>query len=416
MPHATLLCALLLLPGGPVLALENWTEFRGPSGQGLSTAEKLPQVWNRRRNVSWRREIPGKAWSSPIVYENKVYLTTAVEVSASGNQSLQALCLDAVSGEPSWDVEVFEQKATRIHQKNSHASPTPITDGDRLYVHFGTNGTACLDLDGKVVWRNRELVYRPVHGSGGSPALAGESLLISCDGGDRQFVVALDRKTGKTLWKTDRPPNSGRGFSFSTPLVIEVGGKSQVVSPGSDYVVSYDLKSGSEIWRLNYPGGYSVVPRPVSGHGLVFVCSGFDSPVLYAIHPDGSGDVTRTKVAWSRRRGVPLNPSPLLVGDELYIVNDRGVASCLDASTGAEHWQKRLGGNFSASPIYGDGKIYFTNEAGETIVIRAGKSYQELARCPLEERSLASLAVYGKALFIRTEKALYRVEDRSEKD
>jgi len=391
---------------------EDWTEFRGPTGQGLSNAKNLPTKWDAKENlnITWRQTIPGKGWSSPIVYDGKIYLTTAVPEGEKGDQSLRSLCLDAGSGATLWNVEVFKQGPKEIHQKNSHASPSPITDGKFLYVHFGTNGTACLNLDGEIIWTNRKLVYDPAHGNGGSPALAGRAVLISCDGDDKQFVVALDRKSGDPLWQTPRPPNSGRGFSFSTPLVIEVGGKSQVVSAGSDHVVSYDLEKGHELWRVNYPGGYSVVPRPVFGQGLVYVCSGYGSQTIFAIRPDGSGDVTKTHVEWTEKRGVPLNPSPLVVGDELYMVSDNGIASCLDAKTGTQHWQKRLDGNFSSSPLFADAKIYFTNEDGETIVLPAGKTAGEsLGRCPLGERAQASLAVSAGAIFARGEKTLYRI-------
>jgi len=395
---------------------EDWPEFRGPTGQGVSSAKKLPTEWNgeSKRNIVWRRALPGKGWSSPVIHDGKVYLTTAVptgeEGDLSGDQSLRSLCLDADSGAILWDKEVFKQAGAKTHEKNSHASPTPIIDGKFLYVHFGTHGTACLDLTGKKIWESHKLVYDPVHGNGGSPVLGEKAIVISCDGADKQFVVALDRKSGDILWKTPRPANSGRGFSFSTPLIIEVGGKSQVISSGSDHVVSYDLEKGDELWRFNYPNGFSVVPRPVFGHGLVYVCSGFGSQKIWAIRPDGTGDVTNTHLEWEKIRSVPLNPSPLLVGDELYTVSDDGITTCRDAKTGEKHWQKRLEGHFSASPLFAAGKIYFTNEDGETFIVEPGKEDREiLGRCPLGDRTLASFAVADGSIFIRTEKGLWRV-------
>ena len=411
-----LLLLLLTVTAHPA---EDWPEFRGPTGQGLSSAKKLPTEWNgeHKRNITWRQAIPGKGWSSPVIHDGKVYLTTAVPTGKGRDgQSLRALCLDANSGAILWDKEVFEQGDAKRHEKNSHASPTPISDGKFLYVHFGTNGTACLDLAGEKIWENRELVYDPEHGNGGSPALGGKALVISCDGTDKQFVVALDRNSGKILWKTPRPANSGRGFSFSTPLIIEVGGKSQVISSGSDHVVSYDLEKGDELWRFNYPNGYSVVPRPVFGHGLVYVCSGFGSQKIWAIRPDGTGDVTKTHLAWERVRSVPLNPSPLLAGDELYTVSDDGIASCLDAKTGEQHWQKRLAGHFSASPLLAGGKIYFTNEDGETFILQSGTEEHEiLGPNPLGDRTLASFAVSDGSIFIRTWKGLWRVGEPGKK-
>jgi outer membrane protein assembly factor BamB len=338
-----------------------------------------------------------------------------VKDSPTKDQSLQALCLDAKTGKRVWETEAFRQEgatAARIHRKNSHASPTPVTDGERLYVHFGHQGTACLDLAGKVLWRNRGLNYKPVHGNGGTPILVDDALIFSCDGSDQQFVVALDKRTGKVRWQTDRKTDSIKKFAFSTPLLIIVKGQPQVVSPGAGMVAAYDPATGKEIWRIRYGQGYSVIPRPVFGHGLVFLSSGFDSPSLLAIRPDGQGDVTATHVAWTLRKGAPLSPSPLLVGDELYIVSDSGVASCLEARTGKVHWQERIGENYSASPLFADGKVYLQSEEGTGVVLKAGKVYEELARNSLDERTLASYAASEGALFLRTEKHLYRIQVR----
>ena len=393
----------------------DWPEFRGPTGQGLAPASSLPLEWSPSRNVTWRVAIPGKGWSSPIVCGGKIFLTTAQPADGDGgeqgSQSLRVLRVDASSGALDWNVEVFRHEGARIHTKNSHASPTPISDGERVYVHYGTHGTAALDLDGRILWTNRELRYEPVHGSGGSPALAGRAIVVLCDGADRQFVAALDRETGKVIWRQDRPWKPNKGFSFSTPLLIEVGGRKELVSPGSEGVVAYDPENGNEIWRVHYDGGYSVVPRPVHGQGLVFVCTGYEDPALLAIRTGGRGDVTKTHIAWRRDRGVPHNPSPLLVGDLLTIVSDRGVATCLDARTGKEHWQRRLGGSMSASPLAAPGRIYFPSEEGETIVLRDEGRGEELARNDLGERTLASPAVVGSAIFIRTEKHLFRIEE-----
>jgi outer membrane protein assembly factor BamB len=238
-------------------------------------------------------------------------------------------------------------------------------------------------------------------------------LAVSCDGSDKQFVAALDQKTGRVRWRTARTTTPDRGFSFGTPLVIEIGGKKQIVSAGSDAVMAYDPKDGREIWKVAYPGGYSVVPRPVYGAGLLYVCTGYNSPNLLAIQPEGAaGDVTKTHVAWQVTKGVPHNPSPLLVDGSLYIVSDKGIVTCLDSRTGEERWQNRLGGEFSASPLFADGKIYFQNETGEGIVLKPGPQYEELARNPLGERTLASYAVGDGALFIRTERHLARVQDK----
>ncbi len=399
----------------------HWPQFRGPTGQGLAEG-RLPTEWSSTRNVGWKQAIPGNGWSSPIVQQGRIYLTTAVPPgerlagAPAGDQSLQALCLDAGTGKVLWKREVFKQPgatAPRIHTKNSHASPTPITDGERLYVHFGHQGTACLDLDGKVLWKNASLRYQPVHGNGGSPILVADLLVFSADGSDKQFLFALDRKTGKVAWKAERKTDFFKKFSFSTPLLIEVNGRKQIISPGSGLVGAYDPKDGKEIWRVRYEG-YSVVPRPVFAHGLVFVCTGYERPNLLAIRPDGQGDVTETHVVWTERRNVPHTASPLVAGDELYLVSDLGVASCLDARTGQVHWQERLGGNHSVSPLFGGGKVYFQNEEGDGVVVKAGKTFERLAQNALNERTLSSYAVADGAIFIRTEQHLYRIEaDRS---
>jgi outer membrane protein assembly factor BamB len=412
MKRCVLAWLMLFALTAAVRAADAWPEFRGPTGQGLLEKGSLPTEWGAAKNVAWKQKIPGTGWSSPVVADGRVYLTTAVKAPGSKDHSLRALCLDAKDGKILWDEEVFKEdaaKAPGIHSKNSHASPTPIVHGDRLFVHFGHLGTACLDLKGKVLWRQTGLTYDPVHGNGGSPILADDLLVFSIDGDDKQMIVALEQKTGDVRWKTDRKTTAPKKFSFHTPLLIEVDGKKQIVSAGSNMVGGYDPRTGAEIWRVRY-NGYSVIPRPVYGHGLVFLSTSFDAPVLLAVRPDGKGDVTETHVAWRERRNAPNTPSPLLVGDELYMVSDRGVATCLDAKTGKQHWQERLGGGFSASPLYADGKVYFQNESGVGYVVKAGKQYELLAKNELDERTLASYAAADGALFIRTEGHLYSIE------
>ncbi|HTI50715.1 MAG TPA: PQQ-binding-like beta-propeller repeat protein [Planctomycetaceae bacterium] len=406
-----LLCLVAAIPA----RAEDWRQFRGPTGQGHAKSTNLPIAWSPDKNVVWRSEIPGRGWSSPILLGRRIYLTTAVpkETGDAPAQSLRALSLDAASGQVEWDVEVFEQPAgVGIHGKNSHASATPITDGNRIYVHFGTHGTAALDLSGAVLWRNSELKYDPRHGNGGSPELVDDTLVVSCDGLDVQFVVALDRATGKIRWKTPRNTTSDKGFSFSTPLVIDVGGVRQIVSAGSDAVIAYAPDDGREIWRVTYPGGFSVVPRPVYGQGLLFVCSGYNAPNLLAIRPDGAaGDVTATHVAWRVSKGVPNNPSPLLVDDAIYLIADNGIATCIEAKTGKQRWQKRVKGAFSASPLYADRKIFLQNEEGEGVVLAAdSRAFVELGFNSLGEKSLASYAAGDESLFIRSERHLWRIQ------
>lgn len=387
---------------------QDWPQFRGPDGQGHSEVASLPVKWSDdSANITWKTPIDGLGWSSPVIAGEHLWLTTATD----GGKSLRVLCLDVKTGKILHNVEAFKLDAPgTIHKKNSHASPTPILDKDRVYVHFGSNGTACLSDKGQILWK-QVLKYSPVHGSGGSPALVGELLIINCDGGDTQMAVALDRKTGAIRWKTPREPSSeSRKFAFCTPLAIEVGKSLQVVSPAANGVSSLDPTTGRPIWHVKYPGGYSVVPRPVYGHGLLFLSTGFDKPVLLAIRPDGKGDVTETHVAWKLDKNAPLDPSPLLVGEELYIVSDGGIASCIEAKTGKVHWTERLGGPHSASPLYAAGMIYFQSEDGTTTVIKPGTTFTKVEKSQVKGRTFASPVPTEGALFIRTETQLLRIE------
>jgi outer membrane protein assembly factor BamB len=395
--------SVLALAAVPAAA-EEWPQFRGPTGQGHSAERDLPVQWSESHHVVWKTRVPGLGWSSPVVAGGRVWLTTAVR---DRGGSLRALAFDAETGRELLNTEVFRTRsADPLNPKNSLASPTPVVDGDRVYVHFGADGTAALTTSGEIVWKTR-LPYESQHGNGGSPIVYGDLLIVSCDGSDEAFVVALDKHTGKIRWKTRRRQPWDQ--AYSTPLVIRVNEAEQVVSVGAYRAAAYDPQSGREIWRVSYADGFSNVPRPVYGHGLVYVATGFQQPTLLAVRPDGSGDVTRTHVAWVLRRGAPLTPSPLLVGDELYIVTDVGIASCLDARTGHTHWQQRLGGNYSASPVWADGRIYFQSEEGVTTVIAPGTVFRKLATNRLDGATLASLAVSGGSIFIRTDTHLYRI-------
>jgi outer membrane protein assembly factor BamB len=391
-----------------------WPQFRGPMGDGISTAKKVPAEWSATEHVAWKQTIPGAGWSSPVIADGKIYLTTSVGKDAKPI-SLRAICVDSADGHIVWNTEVFTPDSAishEMHTKNSLASPTPIVSGNRLYVHFGHMGTAALDLAGHVVWRQSSVTYHPQHGNGGSPLLIGDELVFSCDGTEKPFVAALDNKTGEVRWKTDRNTKAAKTFSFSTPTKIDVDGQEQVILPGSGLVGAYDPKDGHELWRVGYDEGYSVVPRPVFADGLLFVSSGFNRPVLYAIDPRGAaGDATDTHVVWKHDKGAPLTPSPLVVGDELYLVSDNGVATCVDAKSGKQNWMKRLGGDFSASPVFAEGRIYFENEAGITTVVKAGKEYEAVATNDLGERMLASPAILDGAIFLRTENHLWRIQN-----
>jgi len=389
------------------VAAEEWPQFRGPDGQGHSSERGLPLEWSETRNVAWKVPVPGRGWSSPIVAGERIWLTTAV---IDRGTSLRALAYDVASGREVVNVEVFKIGRTDLlNLKNSHASPSAIVEGDRVYVHFGAEGTAALTTSGEIVWKAR-FEYQSQHGNGGSPALFGDLLIVNCDGSDAAFVVALDKQTGKVRWKT--PRRAPYAQAYSTPLPIKIGGRDAIVSVGAFRAAAYDAQTGREIWRVSYGDGFSNVPRPVFGHGLVYIATGFQQPYLLAVRPDGSGDVTTTHVAWTLQRGAPLTPSPIIVGDALYLVNDNGIATCLDAVTGAARWVQRLGGNYSASPVAVDGRIYFQSEEGVTTVIAAGNEFRQLATSTLDGNTLASMAVANGSIFIRTGNALYRIAER----
>jgi outer membrane protein assembly factor BamB len=364
----------------------------------------VPIEWSESRNVVWRTPVPGRGWSSPVVAGGRVWVTTAT---SEGGASLRALAFDVETGREVVNVEVFRLRSANLSNlKNSHASPTPIVDGDRVYVHFGAEGTAALTTSGEIVWKAK-FSYESQHGNGGSPVLYGDLLILSCDGSNEAFVVAVDKRTGKVRWKTPRRQPFDQ--AYSTPLVIRVGDRDEVVSVGAYRAAAYDPQSGKEIWRVSYGDGFSNVPRPVYGQGLVYIATGFQEPSLLAVRVDGTGDVTRTHIAWTRQRAAPLTPSPLLAGDELYIVNDVGIASCLNAMTGEAYWVQRIGGNYSASPVLADGRIYFLSEQGAATVIAQGKEFRKLATNIVDGETLASMAISDGSIFIRTGSHLYRI-------
>ena len=403
-----LIACALRIHGASGVNNNDWPQFRGPTGQGHSTETGLPIEWSESRNIVWKTPVPGRGWSSPVVADGRIWLTTATKDKGT---SLRALAYDVENGRELINVEVFHlRSADRTNPKNSHASPTPIVEGDRVYVHFGAQGTAALSTSGEIIWKTR-LPYESQHGNGGSPTLYGDLLIVSCDGSDDAFVAALDKRTGKTRWRASRRQPFDQ--AYSTPLVIRVGERDEIVSVGAYRAAAYDPQTGKEIWRVSYADGFSNVPRPVYGHGLVYIATGFQQPSLLAVRADGTGDVTKTHIAWTLRRAAPLTPSPLLVGDDLYVVNDGGIATCLDAKSGAPRWIQRLGGgDYSASPVLADARIYFLSESGVATVIAPGKEFRRLATNTLDGDTLASMAISARSIFIRTDSHLYRIAEK----
>ena len=410
-----------------------WPEFRGPTAQGYSTAKGLPTEWAPDKNIVWRSEVPGKGWSSPVVANGRIFITTAVgfaeapepggaaapaqaKTSKSDPVGLHVIALDATTGKIAWDTQVFQVSdpvALKMHGKNSQASPSVVYEAGHVYAHFSHHGTACLDEAGKILWTSQENSYASQHGTGGSPVIVDDLLIFDADGASDPDVVALDKNTGKTRWKIARPPTEAKSkFSFSTPLLIEVAGQKQVISAGSGIVQALNPKDGSEIWHVMYGMGYSVIPRPVYAHGMIFMSTGYNKPVGLAIKVDGKGDVTNTHVVWQETKFVPHSPSMLVIGDELYMLSDNGLLSCRDAKTNTVHFEERLLGPSSASLLYADGLIYAIDEKGASAVVKPGKTLQVVATSDLKEKTLASMAVCDNDLLIRTELALYRVGKR----
>jgi outer membrane protein assembly factor BamB len=399
-----------------------WPQFRGPEGLGTAPGANPPLTWGEDKNVRWKTPIHGKGWSSPVVLDNQVWLTTATE----DGRELSALALDMASGKILHDLKLFQvEKPQYAHPFNSYASPTPVMERGRVYVTFGSPGTAAIDTKtGKVLWERRDLECNHFRGAGSSPIIFRNLLIMHYDGSDVQYIAALDKNTGKTVWTTPRSvdfkdlgpdgkPKADGDFrkAFATPHVIDVNGQPLLISLGGRAAYGYDPLTGKERWRIEEHGSHSASTRPVVGHGMVFYPTGFDSPKLVAIRPDGTGNVTATHVVWRVTRSVPNKPSILLVNDLLFMVNDAGLASAVEAKTGEIVWQSRVGGTFSASPVHAAGRIYMFDEDGKTTVIEAGREYKVLAENQLDNGFMASPAVAGNALFVRTRKDMYRIEE-----
>jgi len=405
-----------------VPAHAEWPQFRGPDGTGISPSRNLPLTWSEARNVKWKTAIHGRAWSSPVVLGRQVWVTTATP----DGRELFAVGLDRESGRIVHNLKLFHvEKPQYAHPFNTYASPTPVIEPGRLYVTFGSPGTAAIDTTtGKVVWERRDFECNHYRGAGSSPILFGDLLLMHFDGSDHQFVVALDKRTGKTVWRTERSvdfkdlgpdgkPQAEGDYrkAFATPHVATVDGKPMLISIGSKATYGYDPFTGKELWRIEESTNFSGSTRPVVGHGLVFYPSGFSTGELLAVRPTGKGDVTGTHVVWRTSRSVSKKPSLLLVGDLIYMVGDSGIASCLEAKTGQLVWTARLGGNYSASPLWADGRVYIFGEEGNTAVIEAGRQFKLLAENRLDDGFMASPAAAGRTLFLRTRSHLYRIEE-----
>lgn len=407
---ALLLTFILSLPA--TAAEKYWDQFRGPNGDGKSTATGVPTEFGPDKNVTWKTKIHGKGWSSPVVWGNQIWLQTA----NLDGKNLYAMCVDAKSGKIVHNIRVFNVAEPKFcHPTNSYASCTPSIEEGRVYVHFGAYGTACLDTKtGKTLWERRDFVSDDFRGPASSPIVHDGKLFVNFDGVDFQFVVALDKNTGKTVWRKKRSidyqtSNGDRKKAYGTPTIVKTEGGEQLVSPAAMETIAYDLKDGKEIWRVRH-GGMNVGARPLFAHGMVYISAGSRDKSLVAVKPTGKGDVTATHIVWGMGRSVPKRASQIIVGDLFFMMADNGSASCLDAKTGKVYWTKRIQGAYWASPVYADGKIYCFSKEGTVPVIKADKTFQLLATNKFPDGFNASPAFVDNAMIIRTFTHLYRIE------
>ena len=410
-----------------------WNQFRGPNGDGKTIATDLPIEFSETKNVRWKTPIHDKGYSSPVVWGDQIWVTTARE----DGRELFAICVDLESGDILHDIKVFDVAEPQLEYSdlNSHASPTPVIENGRIYVHYGTYGTACLDTKtGEKLWERRDLNCDHRVRPASSPIIDEETLFLTFDGVDVQFIAALDKNTGDTLWlqhrkvdsdfeavlrakgitdtknTTKEKPNDNRK-SYATPTIITYQGKKQLVSPAAEVTISYDPKTGDELWRVRHEGwGWNVACRPVFAHNLVYFTTGVEK-LLLAVDPSGRGDVTDTHIVWSNRKGTPEIPSPLIIDDLMFMVNEGGVVSCVEAKNGNPVWKGRVGGNHWASPLYAGGNIYFFSMEGRVSVISASREFKLLTRNEFDGEFIASGAVAGNALILRSRTHLYCIAE-----
>ena len=430
--------ALFLLLPALLSGAESWPQWRGPAANGHADNAGYPSEWNKIKNVAWKSILPGRGHSSPVHDGDTIWVTTAIETPASETEkkerlksnkglptvtvlsevSLRALKIDPKSGNVLQDVEVLKKKQPQwVHKLNSYASPTPVIEDGKVYFHFGAYGNACIDAKtGKILWKNEDKALWVMHenGPGSSPLIWNNLMIFHLDGSDKQNIVALYKDSGKIAWKTKRSgelrENPQLQKSYSTPIVENFNGKPVLISCSADWVYGYDPRTGDELWKIKYGHlGFSNVARPVTGHGMIYLSTCFMKAEILAFRYEG---LKTPKLAWRLDRG-PKMPSPILVGKELYVVNDGGILTCVDALTGDLHWRERLDGEFSSSPTYAGGLLYFSDQAGVTTVIKPAKTIKVVSKNELDGTAhMASFAPYGKAFLIRTNEALYRVESQ----
>ncbi len=392
---------------------EVWPDYRGPLGDGHAIATGLPLKWSETENVRWKTPIPGRGWSSPVILGGQIWLTTATP----DGTKMSVICVDRETGKILLNRVLFETvEPDPINDVNSYASPSAIVESGRVYVHFGMYGTACLDTKSfETVWQRRDIRCKHSVGPGASPVVFEDKLILTMDGVDTQYVIALDKTTGSTAWKTERSAELGvvgpeGRKSFCTPLLVSSNSGTILVTPGARAFYGYDPRTGKEIWRVKHPG-YSIGSRPVVADGVAYMNTGYDRSEVWAVRLGGQGDATSSNVIWKCQRGMPYKPSPLVIDRLLYLIGDDGMATCLDAKSGETVWKERLGGHFSASPLYAEGRIYCFSEDGKISVLKPGRKLEVIAESQLADGFMASAAVAGKAFYLRSKTHLYRIED-----
>ena len=435
-------CLSLIVVTSSIALADTWPQFRGPTGDGIANGQSVPIQFGESKNVTWKTELPGRAWSSPVIADGVIWATTAVEVFPNEAEreemltkqgierkkfkqlqvakkiDLKLISLDLETGNVLKRIDLTSvSEPDAIHSLNSYASPTPVIDGEVIHCHFGTYGTFCIDrMTGDQKWTRRLPLVHSV-GPGSSPFVYKDMLVLIQDGVERQYVTGLNKHTGETIWETDRPemdaPTGDQKKAYCTPIAVtDKQGREQLICMGSQWMVSYDPKSGNEIWKVRHGKGFSVVPRPVLNGGVVYFSTGFGKPELWAVRIDGSGDVTDTHVQWQNIKSIPAKPSPLLHDGLIYVVDDNGVATCFKSEDGEQVWKKRIGGKYSSSPVMAGGYIFFGSHEGNVTVVKPGPEGQVMAENKLDGQIMASPAIVDNAMIWRTAEAIYRIESK----
>ena len=401
-----------------------WNQFRGPLGNGTSVEKDLPVKFSEGSpEIVWKSPLPGRAWSSPVVWDKQIWVTNGPEIQNTTKEKpkldkpleLSAVCFDLDSGKVIHDLVMFRVDTPQFtHATNSYASCTPFIEEGRVYIHFGAYGTACLDpASGKKIWERTDLECDHFRGPGSSPVVYGDLLYLTFDGYDQQYIIALDKLTGKTVWKKDRGIDFGTTDGdakkgYSTPILIEAGGRKLLISPFAAATIAYDPLNGDPVWMVRH-GGMNAAGRPLYGNGLLYISSADGPNPLVAVPPTGEGEITKN-IVWRAIKSVPKRPSPILVDDLLFMISDNGVFSCLDAKTSQEIWTQRIPGEYWASPLYANGLIYAFSQKGDVPVFKASREFELVAENKMAEGFIASPAVAGRSLIFRSKTHLYRIE------